>query len=56
MNDLLNLVLFAIVSLGALTLGVGLAFALLRIAFACMAPRQKEVAAKQATQAAKASA
>ncbi len=56
MTDLLNLILFAIVSLGALTLGVGLAFALLKLAFSCMAPRQENAAAKHSTQPAKASA
>lgn len=56
MTDLLNLILFAIISVGALTLGVGLAFAVLKLAFACMAPRSENPAAGPATATAKISA
>ncbi|MDE3201090.1 MAG: hypothetical protein KGN79_09225 [Acidobacteriota bacterium] len=56
MTDLINLILFATVSVGALTLGVGLAFAILKLAFASMAPRREKPAAKSATVTAKVSA
>ena len=55
MADILNLTILVAASLGALALGVFLAYLLLRLAFSWMAPRQHQFVPHPATQVAKAS-